>query len=158
MGFFNSLSLRFHQVIAKIFIERPARRMGIDNLITRLEKSGQKLEKRLAGVSGRQKNQEIIVHVIGIERWGLRRMHAALGEPVTDEEYHAYCPAERKWPQLLDSLRATRQATVAMGKTIRMARVDANTRIYHNQFGEISLLGWLYYLDIHARLESMRIN
>jgi hypothetical protein len=96
--------------------------------------------------------------MIGIERWELRRIRVALGEPVINEEYDAYRPAEQDWSQLRASLRSARLATIAMGKTLRMAGVDANTRIMHNQFGEISLLGWLFYLDLHARIESMRIN
>jgi len=158
MDLLCSINRRLQRAIAHLIIEQPARSLGIDRLITRLEKSGQKLEKRFASMDGRLKNQEIITHVIGIERWGLRRIRVALGEPAVDEEYDAYCPTAQDWPGLQASLRAARQATIAMGKTIRMAGVDANTRIKHNQFGEISLLGWLYYLEKHANLESMRIN
>lgn len=158
MDFFRIINLRLHHAVAQLFIELPARRLGINGLISRLEKSGSKLEKRLTTARARQENQAIVTHMIGIERWGLRRIGVVLGEPAVDEGYDDYCPADRDWSQLLASLRSARLATIAMGKTIRMAGVDSNTRVMHNQFGEISLLGWLYYLELHASWESMRIS
>jgi hypothetical protein len=84
-------------------------------------------------------------------------MRVALGEPLLQEEYNDYRPLETDVPTLRAVFQATRQETVSLCKSLRMAGVDPETRILHNQFGEISLLGWLYYLIFHAGIESRRI-
>jgi hypothetical protein len=39
-----------------------------------------------------------------------------------------------------------------------MAGIDPNQPIAHSNFGEISLAGWLVYLDLHARFESLQLR
>lgn len=146
------------QGIAHILIELPARSTGMDRLIQRLELSGQQLSKKIRAIKGRPTNQKTLAHIIGIERWGQRRLRVALGEPFILEEYDSYRPTTQDWDQLLQTFHATRQETISLCKSLRMAGVDFSTRIQHNQFGEISLLGWLFYLHIHASIESARIN
>jgi len=142
---------------AALIIEFPARWIGFDRLIQRLEKGGRALDRRAASTGKRPANAAVLAHIIGIERWGQRRMRVALGEPLLQEEYNDYRPLETDVPTLRAVFQATRQETVSLCKSLRMAGVDPGTRIYHNQFGEISLLGWLYYLIFHAGIESLRI-
>ena len=143
---------------AYLLIELPARRIGMDHLIERLEKSNGLLERRITAASRRPQNQDILSRMIGIERWGQRCLRAALGEPLHLEDYEAFCPSGQAWSELHDTLRAARQNTIRLGKTLRMAGVDPTTLIPHNQFGEMSLLGWLYYLNLHANLVSLRLT
>lgn len=145
-------------LIALLIIELPARIAGLNRLITRLEKNGQALEKRFLKINDRAANQQILTHMIGIERWGQRRLRVALGESLVTEEYDHYRPAQQDWRMLQQTFLSVRQETVSLGKSLRMAGVDPNTRILHNQFGEISLLGWFYYLNIHASIESLQIH
>lgn len=142
---------------AAVIIELPARWTGIDRLIRRLEKDGAALNKRAAAAADRPSNAAVLAHIIGIERWGQRRMRVALGEPLLSDEYDTYRPAETSVPALRAAFLATRQETVSLCKSLRMAGVDPRTRIHHNQLGSISLLGWLFYLTVHAGVESLRI-
>jgi hypothetical protein len=144
--------------IALLIIELPARAAGLDRLITRLEKNGQALEKRFLKTNDRPANQQILTHMIGIERWGQRRLRVALGEALVPEEYDHYRPEQQDWRKLQETFLSVRQETVSLGKSLRMAGVDPNTSIHHNQFGEISLLGWFYYLNLHASIESFQIH
>lgn len=143
---------------AVLFLELPARVMGINRLIRQLEKFPLTFEKKAAVIKGRPGNIEILAHIIGIERWGQRRLRVALGEPLILEEYDFYRPDEKDWQRLLDTFHNVRQETISLSKSLRMAGVDPMMRIMHNQFGEINLLCWLFYLDVHAFLESARIN
>lgn len=144
--------------MAFLLIELPARRIGMDHLIERLEKSIGLLDRRILAASRRPRNQDILAHMIGIERWGQRHLRIALGESQHLEEYDAFRPSGKAWNELYDALRSSRQSTVRLSKSLRMAGVDPATPIPHNQFGEISLIGWLYYLNLHANIESLRFN
>ena len=146
------------RAFAGLILEAPARRAGIDRLIKTLEKSGQAIEQSAARTSARPSNFDTLAHIIGIERWGQRRMRVALGEPLALEEYDGYRPEEKNWLALREQFRTTRQETISLCKSLRMAGVDPSTRVPHNQFGEITLLGWLLYLTQHAKIESMKIN
>lgn len=143
--------------VAAVIIELPARWAGVDRLIRRLEKGGRAIEKRLTSAGNRPSNAAMLAHIIGIERWGQRRIRVALGEPLPADEYDAYRPAETDLAALRVVFQNTRQETVSLCKSIRMAGVDPETRILHNQLGEISLMGWLFYLSAHAGIESLRI-
>jgi hypothetical protein len=142
---------------ASLIIELPARWTGIDRLIERLEKSGRSLEKRAAAAGARSSNAEVLAHIIGIERWGQRRLRVLLGELGTLDEYDFYRPKEKDLAALRTIFQTTRQETISLCKSLRMAGIDLGARVLHNQLGEISLLGWLYYLNLHARIESQRI-
>ena len=141
---------------ALLVFETPARWSGMDRLIKRLEDSGQSLEKHLAKVSGRAANREILVHMLRIERSGQRRLCVALGEPLC-EDLDDTRPLAQNWPLLVEAYKRARKETISLCKSIRMARIDPKTRIPHQQYGDISLLGWLYYLHLYAAVESMRI-
>lgn len=141
-----------------IFLELPARVIGMEGLLNHLENSRLAFQKRMQSLSGRPNNQKILAHIIGIERWGQRRIRVALGELQIDDEYDPYLPPEQDWQFLQEAFLTTRQATIGLGKSLRMAGIDPHMRIQHNQFGAISVLGWLYYLNLHARIESFRFN
>ena len=146
------------QAISQVLIEFPARRMGFDRLIARLEKSALAIEKRGSKLRGRPNECEVLAHVIGIERWGQRRLRVALGEGLALEEYDTYRPEQQKWESLLSLFLSTRQDTVSLSKSLRMAGVDPTVKIVHNQFGRLSVLGWLSYLNLHASLEILRLS
>ena len=41
---------------------------------------------------------------------------------------------------------------------LQAAGISPGARVRHNGFGEISLLAWLAYLDLHATVESKLIR
>jgi hypothetical protein len=97
-------------------------------------------------------------HVVGIERWGQRRLQVALGEPLLMDEYDNYRPArDLDWQGLQAEFQATRRETIALAQRLEQAGAEA-TRVNHNSFGDLSVRGWLYYLGRHADLESRRIK
>lgn len=153
----NQILSGLRSTAAAVMIELPARWTGMDRMIQQLSKSGAALDKRAAAAADRPTNAAVIAHIIGIERWGQRRLRVALGEPLLEDEYNPYRPVETGVPALRAAFQSTRQETVSLCKSLRMAGVDPRTRIHHNQLGDISLLGWLFYLKVHAAIESLRI-
>lgn len=143
--------------VSALMFELPAKRIGIDRLIERLERSLTPLEKRAAAVTGRLHNRRILAHMIGIERWSQRRMRVVFGEPLIDDEYEHYLPDAQDYSSLQETFRSTRQATIRLSKSLRMAGIDLSTSIEHNQYGTITLLGWLLYVDLHARWEGFHL-
>jgi hypothetical protein len=148
----------FARLAAQLFFERPAWRRGYAQMIARLEESGQKLSARAARASDSQLSRRQIRHIIGIERWGQRRLGTFLGEPPTLDEYDDYRPpAEQSWAEYQEALRQTRAETVALARQLQAAQVD-DLKVAHNDFGDLSALGWLQYLLGHADREALLIR
>jgi hypothetical protein len=141
----------------KLAIEDPAGRVGIDELIARLERSGQVIITRAMDAKGTPENCDKLSHIIGIERWGQSRLRVALGEPFTQDEYDSYRPQDMSWSDLQALFHTTRIETISLVKSLRMAGIDPHTRVAHNAIGNLSLLGWLAYLNAHASMESRKI-
>lgn len=158
MNFINQALDGARRSLATLLIEQPAGRLGIDRLIERLEQSGQRFERKAAASKGRGRNLDILAGMIGNERWSQRRIRVALGERHPSEDDQLYRPGSRDWKQLREAFSAARRDTISLGKTIRMAGLDLHTCVHHNQLGEISLLGWLYYLSLRAGFDSLRMN
>lgn len=86
-------------------------------------------------------------------------MQVGLGEPVLHDEYDAYRPrTDLSMEQLRAALVETRMETVRLARELGARAVEATGTVAHNQFGELSLRGWLRYLDTHANLESQRLK
>lgn len=81
MSILTNIFSSIQHAYAVLFLELPARVMGINRLIRQLEKFPLTFEKKAAVIKGRPGNIEILAHIIGIERWGQRRLRVALGEP-----------------------------------------------------------------------------
>ena len=144
--------------IAGLLIERPAKKWTLTQLATRLEAAGQQMEQRMAEAGDAQPNREKACHIIGIERWGQRRLQVALGEPLIVDKYHAYRPGpDLDWQELRAEFHATRQDTIALVHRIDKAGADT-VLVPHNDFGNLSVRGWLRYLDKHASIEGKRIK
>lgn len=143
---------------AALAIETPARWTGMDRLIKVLDTSGQSLEKHMHTVKGRAINQNALAHIIGIERWAQRRLCVVLGEALCEDSFATSYPGAQSWTQLVEIFHLTRKETVSLGKSLRMAGIDPEIRIPHHQFGNLSILGWLYYINLQANLISVRIQ
>jgi len=135
--------------------ERQARAKGFGDLAAELEASGRDLDDRLDGVPDSPANREAIAHWVGIERWGQRRLRVALGEPFVLDEYHGYRPeTDVGTEELRRALTDTRRETVDLAHRLNEAGVDPATTVRHNDLGELSLRGWLAYLEQHPRQEA----
>lgn len=141
-----------------LVIETPALWSGMDRLIKTLDRSGQSLDRHLRGVKGRTINQQTLAHIINIERWAQRRLCVALGEPLCEDPGENNLPIFPGWIQLVEDFHTARKETISLGKSLRMAGINPKTKIPHHQLGDLSILGWLYYINIQANLESIRIQ
>jgi len=138
-------------------LERQARRASLTELADRLEADGRVLAQRFAAHSDGDGVRETLRHVVGIERWGQRRLRVALGEAPEPRGHRPYRPPDEAG---LDALRValatTRADTVALARTLARAEPDPDLRIAHDDLGELSVGAWLAYLDSHALTEARR--
>jgi hypothetical protein len=145
--------------LVRLFVVSPARRAGPRTLGDALSASAPALEARFRRHAGRPKAHELLRHVIGMERWGQRRLRVALGDaPFVRDEHHPYKPpGSLPTDALVGELAATRAETVALAR-----RVDdegkAEVEVEHNALGPLSAAAWLRYLRLHADLEARRLG
>ena len=155
MGFQDRLTA----IVVGLFFERPARKRTLSELTRDLDTSGQKVTTRISAFRETLPNRIQLMHIVGIERWGQRRLRVALGEPPLLDEYDDYRPnSSLTWEELRTSFRETRQETIQVAQTLIDQNVDGATLVRHNQFGPLSIRGWLRYLNVHANIESRRIT
>ncbi len=155
MGLRNTLLA----LVIGLAVERPARRTSLAALADTLEEGGRAIERRLAGLACSPANIEQLRHIIGIERWGQRRLRVALGEPALHDEYDEYRPAATtSWDELRAAFQTTRQQTVELARTLATRDRQQLPLVAHNQFGPLSIPGWLRYLTVHANRESKRLK
>lgn len=154
------MSIRSHIVRfgMRALLEQPAQRRSYEQLIAALETAGQGIMTHIAGKPDTARNRDYLQHIIGIERWGQRRLQTVLGAPAIDDEYDAYRPADDTLPRLGQSFQTTRQESIALARQLQAKSIAKNTPVRHNQFGEITVGAWLRYLAMHASIESKRIR
>lgn len=136
-----------------MFVERPARKKSTDELIDALAQDGTQGKAQIQACARNAKNQEMVRHIIGIERWGQQRLRTVFGQPFKlDEADEYYPPSDLDLDQLEEQFAQTRDETVKLAR--RIADENAgDAKVRHNQMGEFSARGWLYYLDFHAKKE-----
>jgi hypothetical protein len=145
--------------IAGLVLERPVRDLSLSQMVDRLESAGERLAQRLGAASDSPANRSQLRHMVGIERWGHRRLCAVFGEPLVLDEYDDYRPAANlSWDKMRAAFRAARAETVALTRRLEAEGVDSRLTAPHNQWGPLTVRGWLRYLDIHANLEAKRIR
>ena len=163
-----SIQTRVRNAAVQVLIELPAKRRKFEQMAQKLETSGQRLEARLAKAEGTPEQKRTLRHIIGIERWGQRRLWLAVryggesgvrsAEAAFSDAHHAYKPADSAtWDELITKFGTTRQETVKLARYLAETDVDKTTRVPHNDLGPLSLRGWLRYLRTHATFEGRRI-
>lgn len=134
--------------------ERRARGRSLDEAVHALEEAGARIDAHLAGKTDTPANREAVAHCVGIERWGQSRLRVGLGDPLTMDGHHGYRPDPVIGIEALRRAMAeTRAATVALARELAGAGVDPATTVRHNDLGDLSLAGWLAYLEQHASRE-----
>jgi hypothetical protein len=152
-----TLKERLTSVVIYFVLEQPAKRQGLMKLMQSLTDSGEALYRDLERIEDTDKNRDQLRHIIAIERWGQRRLKVALGEPFIQDENHVYEPDRNTpWPTLKDLFSVTRAETLTVAQ--KLGTQNVKQTVVHNQFGPVSVLGWLKYLENHARLESRRLR
>lgn len=147
------------KAITYILLERPYRKKELPQIAGILERSGSRLEQKMRRLDETDRNRIVLRHIIGIERWGQRRLQVALGEPLAQDEYDDYRPERQAaWQDYLADFHHTRARTVSLAHDLHEARVKLSRAIPHNQYGDLTVRGWLRYLEMHAKLESRRLR
>lgn len=140
-------------------VEGPGTKLTLEELASALQKSGERIERRIAKAAGTPANRALVSHIIGIERWGQERLLVLAGQPYVRDEYNGYAPSPAlPWDSLRESFAKTRRGTVALVNILKLAGVSPGSTVAHNQFGDLTLRGWLRYLNSHAEFESLRLR
>ena len=146
----------FFQWAARMMFERPARRQSVVDLASTLSSSGDEVRARIAGNHATPANVARLRHIIGIERWGQQRLRVFLGDPFEPGGHHTHKPTETDWSALQTELASTRADSVALAGQLTTA--DLTRTVPHDQFGPLTVRGWLVYIQRHARMESKRMR
>ncbi len=146
-------------VMRSLLIERPARKQSYAQLARALEADAEPLIARFVAATDTPENRHQLRHIIGLERWGQRRLRTALGEPPVSDEMDDYMPERGlSLADLCAAFAATRRETVVLARQLEARGIDGAQQVAHNQFGPLTLRGWLRYLNLHARLEGRRVK
>ena len=129
-------------------VERRAGKLTYADFTQRLSAAGAPIVARFGAAADTPENRAQANHVIGIERWGQRRLSTALGEaPVTDE-YDGYKePATFTMAQLRDAFSATRAGTLQIIAKLQQGAIPITRTAVHNDLGPLSMGGWLTVLS-----------
>ena len=146
-------------LFSALAIKRPARAATLAELTDRLEAGGRAIANRCLAAPNTIGNRAALRHIVGIERWGQRRLRTLLGEPAVEDESDAYLPdAALGWAELQGRFAATRRETAALARQLVAADPGDDRTARHNDQGPLTAREWVRYLTLHARLESLRIR
>lgn len=117
----------FKEMMGQLSLEFPVRNKNISELAAQLESSGKEIVNRInAAQPDSEENQAQMRHIIGIERWGHRRLRGFLGSVPPEDEYDEYCPESGL--DLMEQIALFREArakTVYLGIQIESLFVEA---------------------------------
>ncbi|HEY1014390.1 MAG TPA: hypothetical protein VGE07_16875, partial [Herpetosiphonaceae bacterium] len=134
--------------------DRVAGKFSMEELAARLAESGALLGRRMEAADDSEPVRQRLAHIIGIERWGQRRLRVALGEAPVNDEMDAYLPENGlSSAELADEFKLTREDTVDLARKLISAEA-AETPVSHNTFGPLATHSWLAYLYNHALTEA----
>lgn len=147
------------KMVINLLLERPVRSKAVGDWVELFKQSERTIQERVNNKHDSEFNRKMFSHVIGIERWGQRRLQVWLGEPFVEDEYNNYRPArDMPWEAMGAEFAKTRAQTVAIVQQLAAQAVDSALKVKHNQHGELSLKAWLRYLQMHAELETKRLK
>lgn len=139
--------------------ERSGRKFSLLEMMAKLESSGEKVHGRFQSANDNEKHREAGRHIIGIERWSQSRLRVVLGTPLTMDEYDSYQPGKELDMAALSQLFGeTRQESLSIARQIQESGVAPTKTVPHNELGELSVSGWLFYIENHAWRESVRLR
>ena len=145
--------------IIGVFMERGAKNLSFAELKQKLVESGHEIETQLDTAPDTPKNREQLNHIVGIERWGQRRLRMVLGDSPVADEYDGYrLPEVSTFDALREGFKTTRAETVALVDELQQMGIPTRAIVPHNDIGDFTVGGWLYYLNGHANRESTRIK
>lgn len=137
------------------FYEWAAKGQSYEDLQRRLQRNEATTYKRMVNATDFSYNHKSAAHVIGIERWATQRLRVLLGAPLVMDEYDGYAPSkELSMPELAEEFKRTREETKALLSELQRNGVELTRTVAHNEFGEMSLRAWIFYIENHTGRET----
>lgn len=141
---------------------------SLEDFRLELDVSTQRATQQLLQRAPSERNYKVLNHVVGIERWGLARLQRVLieNQPLTPDSleagpYDPYRPPlNLSWNELQDEFAATREKTFGLIDRLSTGEnsfLHART-VLHDEWGPLTLFGWLAYLRFHAEGEFWKMN
>ena len=147
------------KIFRVMLIDRKAKNLSMDALFNQMKDGKIQVQQNHRMAIDNPRNRELMAHVIGMERWGQSRLRTLLDEPLVLEEYDGYRPADSlDMPALGETFESARQHTLALVEELQNAGIPLTKTALHNQMGKMSLAGWLFYLNMHATMESSKMK
>ncbi len=145
--------------VTGLLMERPAQKLTLAEHSTQLAETAEALAYHYAQCPDTAHNRAQLGHIIAIERWGQDRLRGFLGETPPANTSDDYVPAEdMEWHDLQAEFTAAREATLTLAEELGTHDIEPAATVPHDQYGKLTVLGWLHYLNAHANLESKRIR
>ena len=142
-------------LVFRLFYEWAAKGKSYEYFLKKLDENEATVYARLVNAADFAFFRQRAVHVIGIECWGAHRLRVLLGEPLVIDEYDGYAPSEQlSMADLAQEFRQTRAATIALVHELQRKGVALTQTVKHNEVGDLSLGGWIFYLENHMWRET----
>jgi len=151
--------MSFVGTILRTVTQFQVRNKSIEDLIASAEAAGKTIIARTADKPDTPPNRQVLRHIIGIERWGQRRLKTLVGEPPIQDEYDGYQPADTlDFNALRTTFEQTRAETIAVVREIQKRGITTKTTARHNDMGDLPVANWLRYLTMHANFETRQFK
>ncbi len=145
--------------IIGLYMKRDGRKYPLSEWPGLLAASQQTMVDSIQAASDTEKNQSVVRHLIGIERWSQSRLRVFLGGELVMDEYDGYQPAaDLDMAALADQFVETRQATVGLAQELSDAGITDDQTVPHNDMGDVSARTWLAYIRGHGQQEAKRLK
>ena len=140
-------------------MERSAAKSSLDEMQAKLQSASAGLAGQMQNGADTPENRQRAAHIIGIECWSQHRLRSLLGQPLVMDEYDGYRPSpDLTLKALGKEFTAVRQQTLALIQELRQANCVEGKTVPHNDIGNLSVLGWLVYINSHASREAQGIK
>jgi hypothetical protein len=145
--------------IIRFVIEKKAAKKELSILRNDLRTSSKTVAERMRSAADTRENRGQASHLTGIERWAQPRLRVFLGEKPVEGEYNGYRPSQDlNMAAQARAFSETRAATLDLIAALEKATIPDTQTVPHNDLGQLSLRGWLMYLESHANRESLGLK
>ncbi|RIK35402.1 MAG: hypothetical protein DCC57_23390 [Chloroflexi bacterium] len=142
-------------VAQRYWMEWRAKGKSYAELARSLQAEGEVVTRRFQNGRDRAANRRTASHIVGIERWGQRRLRTLLGEPLVMDEYDGYRPGpDCTLRELACEFPHTRKETLALLRSLEDRNIPLTQTVPHNESGPMSVGAWFVYFQNHAGRES----
>ena len=139
-------------------IERPAGKRLPSELAEELERAGREIARIIEKAEDTEPNREALRRMIERERRGQQRLRMALGDQRDTGEGKGRPVSGKSLSELGATYIATREETVAIARELDEVSEWATGSIRHEEMGDLTVRGWLYYLRLQGDRQSKQLR